>query len=314
LTQDAETWHVPAMVEEVKSYLIADSTRTIVDLTVGTGGHALELLRAAPPHCRLVGLDLDSEALSIAASRLETFKDRVILKKANFRNVGSALREVDPDLVGGVDAILMDCGISNLEIVSSKRGFSFDRDSALDMRFDASSGPSARSYLGSTTVEELTDLFREYGEKPLARRMAKAIITRRDRGGLSSTRDLAGAVKSVVRTKQAKSLARVFLAVRATVNDEMASLAKALEEIPGVLAGHGRVAVISYHSVEDRVVKTLFNKLSGKCVCPPGRPVCSCGKEQHLKVLTRKPVTPTREEIETNPSARSAKLRVAEKM
>jgi 16S rRNA (cytosine1402-N4)-methyltransferase len=302
------------MVEEVKHYLLRPSTRIIVDMTVGTGGHALELLRAAPEDCVLVGLDLDSDALEIAAGRLAEFKDRVILRKTNFRYVEDVLEDAMPGGLGLVDAIVFDCGISRKEIVESRRGFSFDREGDLDMRFDASEGQTAKSMLRHMTVEELSDLFRQYGEAPHARKIARALVLRRDQGRLESTLDLAGIVKSVVRAKPAKSMARVFLAIRAAVNDEMESLARAIETVPRVLRSGGRISVISYHSVEDRVVKTLFNKHSGKCMCPPESLVCSCGKKQDLMVLTPKPLVPTREETASNPSARSAKMRVAEKM
>jgi 16S rRNA (cytosine1402-N4)-methyltransferase len=314
LIKPDDSLHVPVMVEEVKHWLLRPSTRIVVDMTVGTGGHALELLKAAPAGSVLVGLDLDADALAVAAGRLAEFKDRVILRKANFRDLGDVLDDALPASLGSVDAILVDCGISRKEIVESRRGFSFDRDGDLDMRFDASGGRTAKAMLRHMTVEEMADLFRQYGEAPHARRLAKAMILRRDQGRLESTLDLAAAVKSVVRGRPAKSMARVFLAVRTAVNDEMANLSRALEAVPRALRSGGRVSVISYHSVEDRVVKTLFNKHSGKCTCPPESLVCSCGKKQDLMVLTRKPLVPAREETASNPSARSAKMRVAEKM
>ncbi|MFH1220059.1 MAG: 16S rRNA (cytosine(1402)-N(4))-methyltransferase RsmH [Candidatus Eisenbacteria bacterium] len=311
MRDDKDTLHVPVMVEEVKHWLLAAQTRVIVDMTVGTGGHALALLKAAPLGCRLIGLDLDSDALAIAEKRLEEFEDRVTLKKSNFADV---LDAIPADIAGGVDAILIDCGISKLEIVTSKRGFSFDRDDALDMRFDASGGTTAKTFVASASVEELTELFKEYGEKSHARKIAKTMVARRDHGRMESTLDLADAVKSVVRGRQASSLARVFLALRAAINRETQNLAAAIEAFPQVLSAGGRACVISYHSVEDRVVKTLFRRYSGKCVCPPCSVVCSCGMKQVFKVLTPRPLSPTPEEIENNPSARSAKLRVAEKM
>jgi len=305
------------MVEEVKHWLLRPSTRVVVDLTVGTGGHALELLKAAPPESVLVGLDLDEDALSVAAGRLAEFKDRVILRKANFRDLEDVLEDALPSGFGGpglADAILVDCGISRKEIVESRRGFSFDRDGDLDMRFDTSGGRTAKSMMRHMTVEEMTDLFRQYGEAPHARKLAKAMVLRRDEGRLESTLDLAAAVKSVVRARPAKSMARVFLAIRAAVNEEMENLTRALSAVPRVLRSGGRVSVISYHSVEDRVVKTLFRMHSGKCTCPPESLVCSCGKTQDLRVLTPKPLVPAWEETASNPSARSAKMRVAEKM
>lgn len=311
MTDLEESWHVPVMLEEVKRFLICDSTRLIIDLTTGTGGHALELLEAAPPSARLFGLDMDAGALEIASRRLERFGNRVTLMKANFAD----MLEVFPaDVVGHADAILADCGISKREIVTSTRGFSFDRDGALDMRFDSTSGETARSYLAGATVEDLTDLFRRYGEAVHARRIARSIAARLDRGSMESTGDLAAAVKSVVRARQAKSLARVFLAIRAAVNREMENLAKAIAALPDVMAVGGRAAIISYHSVEDRVVKTLFNRYSGKCACPPCSEVCSCGAKKVFRVLTPKPLVASQAETGSNPSARSAKLRVAEKM
>jgi 16S rRNA (cytosine1402-N4)-methyltransferase len=311
LDRSEETCHVPVMVDEVKQFLVRDSIRLVIDMTTGTGGHSLEIMRSAPKDCRLIGLDLDREALEIAAGRLKEFGDRITLMKANFAD---AMDVIPEDLVGNADAILIDCGISRLEIVTSRRGFSFDREDVLDMRFDPSRGEAARTYLGRATVEEMTDMFRRYGELSHARRIAKSIAVRRERGQMETTADLAGAVKFAIRTRQARSLARVFLAVRAAVNRETENLTKAIEALPDLLASGGRACVISYHSVEDRVVKTLFNKHSGKCVCPPCSEVCSCGKRQVLRVLTRKPLVPTAGEVAGNPSARSAKLRVAEKM
>jgi 16S rRNA (cytosine1402-N4)-methyltransferase len=308
---DQEVLHVPVMVEEVKHYLVRPSTGLIVDMTAGTGGHGLELLKAAPEGCRLVGIDMDEEALEIAGERLKEFGDRVTLIKSNFADV---LDAVPSGVAGEVDAVLMDCGISRREIVTSRRGFSFDVDGPLDMRFDNSSGRTAKSYLRSASLEELTEIFREYGEPVNARRIAKAIGARRQRGSMESTLDLAAAVKSVVRARQARSLARVFLAVRARVNREKENLSDAISSMPALLSQGGRVAVISYHSVEDRVVKTLFNRFAGKCVRPPCSEVCSTEEKKVFEVLTRKPIAPTREEVAGNPSARSAKLRVAEKM
>jgi len=299
------------MVEEVKRYLVRDTTRLVIDMTTGTGGHSLEMLKSTPAGCRLVGLDLDAEALEVARERLRGYGDRVTLMKANFAD---AINVVPDEVRGRADAVLIDCGISRLEIVTSRRGFSFDRDDTLDMRFDASHGWSAKDYLACATVEEMTELLKQYGEPAHARRIARSIAARRDRGEMESTADLAGAVKSVVRVKQARSMARVFLAVRSVVNKEIANLTRAIDAMPELLATGGRACVISYHSVEDRVVKTLFNKHSGKCVCPPCSEVCSCGKRQVFRILTRKPLVPTDEEIASNPSARSAKLRVAEKM
>jgi 16S rRNA (cytosine1402-N4)-methyltransferase len=213
-----------------------------------------------------------------------------------------------------VDGILIDCGISRLQIVKPDRGFSFDRDGALDMRFDRAGGRTAASVLADIGRDDLKKLIKRFGQRAKAYQISNAIIDRRDAGDLRTTADLAAAVKSVVKTRVAKSLARVFLAVRALVNRELENLAGVLGVLPVVLAAGGRACVITYHSEEDRLTKTYFRKFSGKCVCPPGRLVCSCGKAPLFRILTPKPVAPSAEEIRLNPSARSAKIRVVEKM
>ena len=303
--------HVPVMVEEARQFLITPHTRVIVDATVGLGGHAEALLAAAPAECLLIGVDLDDVALGLAADRLAAFGERAVLMKMNF---GDLADKLPPRLLGRVDAMLVDCGISGLQIVSSDRGFSFDRDGVLDMRFDRSAGRTALSVLNTADLGRLTELFRHFGEKRCAGKLARSITAARERGELKSTLDLARAVKVVVARQPARSLARVFLAIRATVNDELENLTRLLDSLPDLLASGGRVCTITYHSLEDRVVKTAFRRLSGKCVCPPGSVHCTCGVARVLKVLTPRPLEPRPEEISANASARSAKMRVAEKM
>ncbi|MFH1312881.1 MAG: 16S rRNA (cytosine(1402)-N(4))-methyltransferase RsmH [Candidatus Eisenbacteria bacterium] len=308
--QEHEKWHLPVMVNEVREYLITDATKVIVDCTVGTGGHAETLLKASPDDCILIGIDLDGDALAIASERLSHFGERVVLKQMNFRDLKSGLPS---SLHGKVDALLIDCGISRLQIVTSERGFSFDTDAPLDMRFDASRGKTAARVLDEIGFVELRGLIVRFGEGARAGRIARAIIRMRDAGQLKTTGDLAGAIKSVVRNRAAKSLARVFLAVRSYLTGELESLAEALDVLPGLLSAGGRACVISYHSLEDRIVKTSFKKYAGKCVCPPGRIVCDCGRAPLFKILTPKPIPPTAGEIRSNSSARSAKIRVVER-
>jgi 16S rRNA (cytosine1402-N4)-methyltransferase len=267
-------------------------------------------LSAAPADSVLIGVDLDDDALDFTAGRLERFGERVMLRKMNFADLAGRL---DARYLGKVDALLVDCGISGLQIVTSDRGFSFDREGALDMRFNGSAGSTAGALLARVDLDDLTALLREFGETRWARRIARSILRERDGAGLNSSLDLARAVKAVVRRQPAKSLARVFLAIRATVNSELESLEKLMETLPELLSTGGRVCVITYHSLEDRIVKTSFRRLSGRCVCPPGLPACACGKVEALKVLTPRPVKPRPEEVRANVSARSAKIRVAEK-
>ncbi len=309
--EDSDTWHVPAMAEEVLRFLIRDTTRIIVDCTLGPGGHAEAMLKVAPPDSVLLGLDLDEDALGLAAERLSVFGDRVVLRKMNFKDLGTGL---PAGFMGSVSALLIDCGISKLQIVKPDRGFSFDRNGELDMRFDKSASISAASVLARMDVAELGGLLWQFGEKTRSRRIARAIIQARDNGRLGTTADLSAVVKSVVRARAAKSLARVFLAIRSRVNRELENLSEVLEALPQVLASGGRAAVIAYHGTEDRIVKQSFRKFSGRCVCPPERVICDCGKQAWFEVLTPKPVTPSVEEMRHNPSSRSARIRVVEKM
>jgi 16S rRNA (cytosine1402-N4)-methyltransferase len=309
--ENSDIWHVPVMAEEVTRFLIGETTKIIVDCTLGPGGHAEAMLKAAPPDAVLIGLDLDEDALALAAERLSGFGERVLLKKMNFALIGTGL---PGDFMGRVSALLIDCGISRLQIVKPDRGFSFDRDGKLDMRFDKSASVSAASVLAGMDVRELGGLLSQFGEKTRSRRIARAIIQARDSGRLGTTADLSAVVKTVVRARAAKSLARVFLAIRSRVNRELENLSEALQVLPQVLASGGRAAVISYHGTEDRIVKRYFRLFSGRCVCPPERLVCDCGKRAWFKVLTPKPVTPTAEETRRNPSSRSARIRVVEKM
>jgi 16S rRNA (cytosine1402-N4)-methyltransferase len=309
--EEEDAWHVPVMVNEVRDFLISDSTKVIVDCSVGTGGHAAAMLAAAPSDCVLYGFDLDDEALHHAKLRLSEFEGRVSLKKMNFRELTGCL---PMHIVGSVDALLVDCGISRLQIVKFNRGFSFDRDADLDMRFDQTASTSAVSLLESVTVQQLKQLLTRFGEKTRASRIARAIVRRREGGRLRTTGDLREAVKTVVKARAAKTLARVFLAIRSSVNNELENLAEALEAFPMVLATGGRACVISYHSGEDRIVKRYFRKASGRCVCPPGQAICNCGSAPLFRILTPKPALPTAEEIRRNPSARSARIRVVEKM
>lgn len=300
--------HVPVMVEAVVNHLIKPSTRLIVDCTFGTGGHALELLRRAPDSALLIGIDLDEEALKIGEKRLDRYRGRVLLKKGNFGEISTILA----DYAGKVDALLIDCGVSNLQLMEPRRGFSFDREGPLDMRFDRDAEVDAAKLLAKCSFAELSDLFSKFGEKR-SREIARIVIQRRDQGQIKTTLDLADAVKSVVKIRPAKSLARVFLAIRSSANRELENLTNALDSLCDVMNKGGRVCVITYHSLEDRIVKDAFKKYSGRCICPPGSLSCKCGKVSAFRLVTKKPLTPDRDEVERNPCARSAKMRVMER-
>ncbi len=302
-------WHSPVMADVVTRFLIRPTTDVIVDCTVGTAGHALEMLNKASEKSILIGIDMDESALAIASARLRQYGDRVVLKRGNFARLSQLLGPYS----GKVGAVLIDCGISKLQIVTSDRGFSFDREGRLDMRFDTGAGMTAEDVLNSISFRKLKELLSSFGEAR-AVAVARAILKRRDSGRLATTLDLASAVKAVVKRQQAKSLARVFLAIRAYVNHELENLKQAVDSLKDVLNRGGRACIITYHSAEDAIVKTAFRKYSGRCVCPPGTLVCNCGRVEVFRLLTRKPLTPSADEIATNPSARSAKVRVVEKM
>lgn len=300
--------HIPVMADAVVRYLIKPSTRLIVDCTFSTGGHSLELLKAAPDSVFLIGIDLDEEALKIGSKRLSQYRDRILLRKGNFGQISTILS----DYAAMVDALLIDCGVSRLQITEPQRGFSFDREGPLDMRFDRSSRIDAKGFLGKISLEELSDLLFKFGEKR-ARRIACSIIEKREEGRLRTTADLADAVKSVAKVRAAKSLARVFLAIRASINAEVENLTHALDSLCMLMNKGGRVCVITYHSIEDRIVKSAFRKYTGRCICPPGSLSCTCGKVRAFKSITGKPIIPDKDEIERNPWARSAKMRVVER-
>ncbi len=300
--------HVPVMAEAVVDHLIKQSTRIIVDCTFGTGGHSLELLKRAPDSAFLIGIDLDDEALEIGSRRLSQYRSRILLKRGNFGQISTILGEY----AGMVDALLIDCGVSRLQVIKPQRGFSFDREGPLDMRFDRSSGIDASRFLSQISFEQLSDLLLRFGEKR-GKEIARAILERREKGAIRTTSDLADAVKSVVRFKVAKSLARVFLAIRASANKELENLANALDSLPLLMNKGGRVCVISYHSLEDKIVKDAFRKYSGRCICPPGSLSCTCGRVEAFRVVTKKPLKPGSDEVRKNPWARSAKMRVMER-
>jgi 16S rRNA (cytosine1402-N4)-methyltransferase len=278
-----------------------------VDATVGAGGHARALLEAGR-EIRLIGLDRDPEALALARQRLAGFGDRVRLVESNFGELESVLEGCPAP-----DGILADLGVSSMQLEEPSRGFSFRREGPLDMRMSRS-GRSAADVLATASVEELSQIFFNYGEERMANKIARAILEERARMPITSTRQLA---RIVARTKGDREkidpATRVFQALRIEVNEELQALSRFLASAVEKLNAGGRLAVISYHSLEDRMVKETFRRESGVCLCPPRLPVCVCGARRALIVLTRRPVRPTEPEVRRNPRSRSARLRAAEK-
>ena len=279
-----------------------------MDATVGAGGHSHALLEAGPA-VELLGLDRDPDALALAASRLAPFDERVRLVAADFGDLAAVL-EGSP----APDAILADLGVSSMQLEKAERGFSFRRDGPLDMRMSRS-GRSAADVVATASAEELSRIFFEYGEEWMAVKIARAILEERSREPITSTRQLA---RIVARTKGDREkidpATRVFQALRIEVNEELQSLSRFLAAAVEKLNAGGKLAVISYHSLEDRLVKSAFRRESGVCLCAPKLPVCVCGARRALDVITRRPIRPSESEVHRNPRARSARLRVAEKI
>ncbi|MDI3327476.1 MAG: 16S rRNA (cytosine(1402)-N(4))-methyltransferase RsmH [Alicyclobacillaceae bacterium] len=306
--------HEPVLLREAVEALAPRSGGVYVDGTLGGGGHAEEILRRSSPDGRLVGIDQDESALAAAAARLAPFGGRVTVVKGNFRRIGLIVRELGFDRV---DGILFDVGMSSVHVDEAERGFSYRRDAPLDMRMDRSAALTAREIVNGWAEEELTRIFREYGEERWAARIAAGIVRRRSRKPIETTGELVeiilDAVPAPARRRGPHPARRTFQALRIAVNDELEALKEGVYGAIGLLKPGGRLAVITFHSLEDRIVKRIFQEESRTCVCPPGTPVCACGYRPRLRLFRRKPIEPGQEEIERNPRSRSAKLRVAER-
>jgi 16S rRNA (cytosine1402-N4)-methyltransferase len=311
-----EEGHLPVMVEEVMTALSPRPGSFQVDGTVGGGGHALRILEATSPDGRLLGLDADPRAIERVGRRLASFGDRLVLRNTNFEHLDSVARSVGWD---HVDGILLDLGLSSFQLSETERGFSFRAEGPLDMRFDPSQGQPASQLVNTLDEESLTRLFRAYGEEPDARRIARAIVRARGEAPIETAAQLATVVSSAVarprhtgRHSRIHPATRVFQALRISVNAELDVLARALERAVDLLRPGGVLVVISYHSLEDRIVKRTFAAERRGCICPPETPVCVCGRQPRLAAVGgTRPRTPTEAEVAANPRARSARLRAA---
>jgi 16S rRNA (cytosine1402-N4)-methyltransferase len=300
--------HQPVLYQEIIHALRPKSTGRYVDGTVGAGGHAAGLLAASEPGGRLLGLDVDPQALDLARQHLAPFGERACLKRASYTSLPDQLAALGWE---SVDGILLDLGASSMQFDSPERGFSFLADGPLDMRFDRSNPLTAAEIVNTWPEEDLVDLFYRYGEERAAHRIARVIVKARP---IQGTRQLADAIeKSIGRHGPHHPATQTFQALRIAVNDELGSLGKVLPLAVQYLNPGGRLAVISFHSLEDRQVKDFFRMESRDCICPPQQPICTCGHKASIQVITRRPISPTEEEIIRNSRSRSAKLRVAEK-
>ena len=310
-----DVFHKPVLVAEVIASLQCRAGAVYVDGTLGGGGHAFEILRNSAPDGRLIGIDADQDALREAEKRLAPFGDRAILVKGNFADMETILSGMKIEKVEG---ILLDLGVSSHQLETAERGFSFTLDAPLDMRMDRDRGPSAYDLVHTLSGDELEGVIRKFGEDRMARRIARAIVARRTLSPIRTTGDLAGVVDGAL--PKARGPARIhpatrtFQALRIAVNDELAGLQRALAGGMGLLKPGGRFSVISFHSLEDRIVKNAFRAAEKGCICPPDLPVCACGRKPTMNVITRRPVVPGKTEIRDNLRARSAKLRTAERI
>ncbi len=311
-----EVGHQPVMPDEVLGTLAPQPGSLQIDATVGGGGHTERILEAATPDGRVLGLDADEAAIERVRRRLARFGDRLVLRQANF----SELAEVAPAAgFGAVDGMLFDLGLSSFQLADTDRGFGFRAGGPLDMRFDTSRGLPVAELLATLTADELAALFRRYGEEPAAWRIAKAVVAARATAPVASAEELAALVERAVpgnprQRRRTHPATRVFQALRIAVNGELDALEAGLVAAVELLRPGGRLVVLSYHSLEDRIVKRFLNAERRGCTCPPEAPICVCGHAPRLRLVTRPSMTPTEAEIDANPRARSARLRAAERL
>ena len=293
-------------------YLITDKSGIYIDATLGCGGHSERILEELNEGGRLLGIDKDEDSLKISQKRLRRFGKKASFFQQSYSQIPELLKNLNLDKI---DGILFDLGFSSYQLDDPERGFSYSSKGPLDMRFNQNESKKAEEVVNEYPVEKLSQIFKEYGEERFSKRIAQAIVQNRRVKRIETTQALKDIVRSILKTRyDLKTLSRIFQALRIEVNQELSELKKGLESGIEALGSGGRIGVISYHSLEDRLVKNKFYELSKGCNCPPDFPVCVCGGKKTLQVLTRKPVIPEKEEIRENPRARSAKLRAAEKI
>lgn len=302
--------HTPVLLKETVEALQVQPGKRYVDCTLGSGGHAVAILEKCLPNGHLLGIDADPEAIRVAKIRLADYTESTIVTNDNFANLETICRENNFSPVHG---ILFDLGISSLQLDTAERGFSFQHDGPLDMRFGPVQELTAADIINAFPEDKLAQLIRTHGEERYSRRIARCIVRNRP---ISSTLQLACIVEQAISSRRGKihPATRTFLALRIAVNRELENLDIALKQTINCLERQGRLVVISYHSLEDRLVKQFMTRETKGCLCPPGTPVCHCGHVPSLKLMSKKVIMPSLSEIESNPRSRSAKLRVAERL
>ncbi len=306
--------HIPVLYEETLDALNLKNGQTVVDGTMGGGGHSQGILERILPGGRLIGIDKDTAAIERCKKRLESFEDNILFVHDDFKHIEEILKE---NGIGKIDGAVLDLGVSSYQLDEGERGFSYQQEAPLDMRMNRHSALCAKTVVNEYSQNELTRILREYGEEKWAARIAKFIVDARSQKEIETTEELTQLIKNAIpaaaRREGPHPAKRSFQAIRIEVNSELSDLGKALESYVQALKSGARLAVITFHSLEDRIVKQTFKKLFDPCECPKDFPICVCGKTSQVKLVTRKPIIPGEQELEDNPRARSAKLRVVEK-
>lgn len=307
--------HNPVLLNECVENLKIRPDGIYVDGTLGGGGHSSEILKRLGENGTLVGIDRDQDALQASEARLKSFPARKLFAQGNYADAREILKRFD---ILHVDGVLLDIGVSSFQLDNPERGFSYMHDAPLDMRMDQKSDFSAYDVVNGYSQQELSDVISKYGEERWASRIAEFIVRARKKAPVESTSQLVEIIKAAIPASARRTgphpAKRTFQAIRIEVNDELGQLESALDMFCDLLAPGGRLCVITFHSLEDRIVKKKFEKRANPCTCPPEFPICVCGKKADVKKITKKPITPTGKELELNPRARSAKLRVIEKL
>jgi 16S rRNA (cytosine1402-N4)-methyltransferase len=311
--------HTSVLLDEVIDGLCIRPDGIYIDGTLGGGGHSFEIASRLTRGGRLIGIDQDEDALAAAGERLAPFADRVIYVHDNYENMENAVRSFFEDGIstGRINGILLDLGVSSYQLDNPERGFSYRADAPLDMRMDRGASLSAKDILNDYSVGELTRILRDYGEEKMAARIAANIVSAREKGPLETTGQLVEIIERSIpmkmREKGGNPCKRTFQAIRIACNRELEVLEDSLDTMIDLLAPGGRLCIITFHSMEDRIVKNAFRRYENPCTCPPEFPVCVCGKTSKGRVITRKPILPGREELAENRRSASAKLRIFEK-
>jgi 16S rRNA (cytosine1402-N4)-methyltransferase len=307
-----EVRHDPVLYQEILESLEPNRPDgVLVDATVGLGGHT-EALLERHPDVRLIAIDRDPEALERSQQRLSRFGDRVTFARGRHESLIDILKQSG---VTSISGLLADLGVSSMQLDDAARGFSFRFDGPLDMRM-GSEGASAADLVNRLDEHELAKILRDYGEEPMAKRIARAVVAARDEEPITTTTRLSEVIRSVKKSRphEIDPATLTFQALRIATNEELTGLDRFVDDAVSVLESGARIAIISFHSLEDRIVKRAFRRLEGECTCPPNMPVCGCGAKALVEILTGRPVTASEEELQRNPRSRSAKLRVAERI